>query len=124
MAIYRIKRFSSQQISFRKPYIEISKSQSSSSSFYDSERPEDNYHYESNQDYYDNSNQKEPEGYEEKIIETPKVSIKESNSTDKSQSFKEKVKKIMEEKSGMNKDEVLDKYFCDFRWGVHRNGNH
>ncbi len=108
MATFKIKRFSS-KIEIRKPHIEIRSSQSSSSSSYDSENPENNYHYESNGDYYDNSDQNGPEGYEEESIETPEVSLKDSRSTDDDQSFKKKVEKILEEKSGMNKKEILSK---------------
>lgn len=108
MATFKIKRFSS-KIEIRKPHIEIRSSQSSSSSSYDSENPENNYHYESNGDYYDNSDQNGPEGYEEESIETPEVSLKDSRSTDDDQSFKKKVEKVLEEKSGMNKKEILSK---------------
>ena len=108
MAAFKIKRFSS-RIEIRKPHIEFRSSQSSSSSSYDSENPENNYHYESNGDYYDNSDQNEPEGYEEEIIETPEASLKETRSTDDDQNFKNKVEKLMEEKAGMSKKEVLGK---------------
>ena len=109
MATFKIKRFSS-KIEIRKPHIEIRSSQSSSSSSYDSENPENNYHYESSGDYYDNSDQNEPEGYEEETIETPEVSLKDSRSTDDDQSFKKKVEKILEEKAGMSKKEILSKF--------------
>lgn len=108
MATFKIKRFSS-KIEIRKPHIEIRSSQSSSSSSYDSENPENNYHYESNGDYYDNSDQNGPEGYEEESIETPEVSLKDSRSTDDDQSFKKKVEKVLEEKAGMSKKEILSK---------------
>ena len=108
MATFKIKRFSS-KIEIRKPHIEIRSSQSSSSSSYDSGDPENNYHYESNGDYYDNSDQNNPQGYEEESIETPEVSLKDSRSTDDDQSFKKKVEKVLEEKSGMNKKEILSR---------------
>lgn len=108
MATFKIKRFSS-RIEIRKPHIEIRSSQSSSSSSYDSEDPENNYHYESSGDYYDNSDQDGPDGYEEETIETPEASLRSSRSTDDDQSFKNKVEKILEEKSGMSKKEVLGK---------------
>ena len=109
MATFKIKRFSS-KIEIRKPHIEIRSSQSSSSSSYDSENPENNYHYESNGDYYDNSDQDEPEGYEEETIETPEVSLRNSKTTDEDPKFKDKVEKILEEKSGMSKKEILSKF--------------
>lgn len=108
MATFKIKRFSS-RIELRKPHIEIKSSQSLSSSSYDSEDPENNYHYESNGNYYNNSDQNSPDGYEEETIETPEVSLKKLRSTDEDKSFKEKVEKIMEEKSGLSKKEILSK---------------
>lgn len=108
MATFKIKRFSS-RIEIRKPHIEIRSSQSSSSSSYDSENPENNYHYESSGDYYDNSDQNDPDGYEEETIETPEVSLKESRSTDEDPKLKDKVEKILEERSGMSKKEILSK---------------
>lgn len=108
MATFKIKRFSS-RIEIRKPHIEIRSSQSSSSSSYDSEDPENNYHYESSGDYYDNSDQDGPDGYEEETIETPEASLRSSRSTDDDQSFKKKVEKVLEERSGLSKKEILSK---------------
>ena len=89
MATYKIKRFS-----ISKPYVEISSSHESSSSFYDSKNPENNFNYKSYGNYHDDS-ESEPKGYEKEKLNTPEVSLEKSRNTDKDKGFKNKVERLL-----------------------------